>query len=150
MALTSRISTYGFEVEYKEYNIKASLTSGFGVLNDTLDESGWDIEFDRGIPTQDKMIVRHYLDDFQGNYEKETINIPEYGIRDIINIFNICCWQESLIYNAVDFNFIRKSDIKRAVEILNFLNYKDANEFFDRNTDCSDKFITSLVNATQI
>ena len=69
MALVSRISSYEFEVEYKEYKIKATLTSGYGVLNDTLDEAGWDIEFDKEISEQDKLIVRHYLDDFQGAHK---------------------------------------------------------------------------------
>ena len=150
MALTSRISTYEFEVEYKEFNIKATLTSGFGVLNDTLDESGWDIEFDRGIPTQDKLIVKHYLDDFQGDYEAETINIPEYSVTGIIDIFNLSSWQVSLIYQAVDFGFISKDSIKRAAEIVTFLNYKDSDDFFMINHDCEDEFILSLTNATQI
>jgi hypothetical protein len=150
MALVSKISSYEFEVEYKEYKIKATLTSGFGVLNDTLDEAGWDIDFDKGISTQDKLIVKHYLDDYQGDYEAETIKIPKYSVTDILNIFNLNSWQECLIYQAVDFEFISINSIKRAVEILTFLDYKDADEFFMRNHESEDEFISSLVNATQI
>jgi hypothetical protein len=150
MALVSKISSYEFEVEYKEYKIKATLTSGFGVLNDTLDEAGWDIDFGKGISTQDKLIVKHYLDDYQGDYEAETINIPEYDVKSILDLFNLNGWQGCLIFNAVDFDFIKIDSIKRATEILNFLNYKNSDEFFDRNHDSKDEFILSLVNATQI
>jgi len=150
MALVSRISSYEFEVEYKEYKIKATLTSGYGVLNDTLDEAGWDIEFDRGISTQNKLIVRHYLDDFQGDYETETINIPAYSATGILDIFNLNSWQVCLIHQAVDFDFISIDSIKRATEILNFLDYKDADEFFMRNHESEDEFILLLANATQI
>ena len=150
MALVSRISSYEFEVEYKEYKIKATLTSGFGVLNDTLDEAGWDTEFEKEISEQDKLIVKHYLDDYQGEYEAETINVPEYSITGIIDLYNLNSWKGCLIFNAVDFDFIKIDNIEKAVEILNFLSYEDADEFFERNHDNEDDFISLLASATQI
>lgn len=75
MALISRISQYQFDVEYKDFKFEATLTFGFGVLNDALDFSDVEIEYPKNMMAEDRNIVSEYLINYKGDYEAETITI---------------------------------------------------------------------------
>jgi len=77
MALVSRVSRYEFDIEFKDMTFSASLNSGFGVLNDALKHNDWEIKFPTEISKEDREIVEDFLNNYQGDYEAETINIFE-------------------------------------------------------------------------
>jgi hypothetical protein len=72
--------------------------------------------------------------------------------KDFINLVgdDLEGWIECLLYNSVDFGFIRKQELVKAKQILNESKCSSGDEFFDTFYEDSDSLTQSLVNATQI
>lgn len=149
MALKSRVSQYEFTVAFKGFEFDASLTSGFGVLNNAIDCNDWIIAFPKDMHNQDKSYVKMYLDNYQGDYaDAENIEINEPEIEQIVEMYNLESWQEKIVYMAAFFSFIKISEIEMASQMV--VKFNSEEELFSEFSNSSDEIKKALVIASQV
>jgi len=100
------------------------------VYNLICDSHDWDYEF-------------HYVDDILNNdngFNEIIITIrKEYELNE---------WQEKVIFQALEYDFLDVYNVKDAISIIKKNN--DEESFFDSYCDSDNELKKSLVNASQI
>ena len=111
-------------------SFKALLFKILKVYNIICDSHDWDYEF-------------HYVDDILNN-QNGFSEITGTIIRE----YNINKWQEKVIFQALEYDFIRPNEVEKASEIINKFNSED--DFFYKCSNSEIKLENTLANASQI